>query len=122
MQMLREKRDFVAVAQPQLTSAFIALEGGDCHKPDSRLDHRAAQSRRPNNRRDLANHRRPARLLYANRMRKLLQERRICFSLTRSRSSALPAHRLLDLGSFLQLCQVLRMDQAAAADLNSGFA
>src|SRR3984957_15803008 len=46
-----------------------------------------AQGRRPNNRRDLANHRRPARLLHAYRMRQLLQECRICFSLTRSRSS-----------------------------------
>ena len=36
---------------------------------------------------DLANHRRPARLLHPDRMRKLLQKRRICFSLTRSRSS-----------------------------------
>jgi hypothetical protein len=39
----------------------------------------------------------------------------------RSRSG----HRLPmgpDLGSFLQLCQVLRMDQAAAAALSSGFA
>jgi hypothetical protein len=36
----------------------------------------------------------------------------------RSRSD----HRLPDLGSFLQLCQVLRMDQAAAATLSSGFA
>ena len=48
----------------------------------------APQSRRPNNRQDLANHRRPPRLLHPHRMRQLLQKRRICFSLTRSRSLA----------------------------------
>ena len=52
----------------------------------------APQSRRPNNRQDLANHRRPPRLLHPHRMRQLLQKRRICFSLTRSRSSPSP-HR-----------------------------
>jgi hypothetical protein len=34
------------------------------------------------------NHRRPARLLHPDRMRKLLQKRRIRFSLTRSRFSS----------------------------------
>ena len=48
----------------------------------------APQSRRPNNRQDLANHRRPPRLLHPHRMPQLLQKRRICFSLTRSRSRA----------------------------------
>ena len=48
----------------------------------------AAQGRRTNHRRDLANHRRPARLLHPERMRKLLQKRRIRFSLTRSRFRA----------------------------------
>src|ERR1700722_2621230 len=48
----------------------------------------AAQGRRPNHRRDLANHRRPARLLHPDRMRKLLHKRRIRFSLTRSRFKA----------------------------------
>src|ERR1700722_85334 len=47
----------------------------------------AAQGRRANHRRDLANHRRPARLLHPERMRKLLQKRRIRYSLTRSRFS-----------------------------------
>src|SRR3984957_3074715 len=48
----------------------------------------AAQGRRPNNRTDLANHRCVARLLHPDRMRKLLQKRRIRFSLTRSRFKA----------------------------------
>ena len=43
------------------------------------------KARRPNNRSDLANHRRAPRLLHPDRMRKRLQERRICFNLTRSR-------------------------------------
>ena len=51
-----------------------------------------AQGRRPDNRRDLANHRRPARLLHPDRMRKRLQERRICFNLTRSRFSGWPTN------------------------------
>jgi hypothetical protein len=42
MQVLREKRDFVAVGQPQLTFAFIAFEGGRCHKPNSPSDYRVA--------------------------------------------------------------------------------
>jgi hypothetical protein len=42
MQVLREKRDFVAVAQPQLTFAFVALECGGCHKPDSPFDYQVA--------------------------------------------------------------------------------
>jgi transposase len=46
----------------------------------------AAQGRRPNNRSDLANHRRAPRLLHPDRMRKLLQKLRICFSLSRSRA------------------------------------
>jgi hypothetical protein len=40
--VLVEERDFIAVGQPQLTFAFIALEGGGCHKPDSLFDHRMA--------------------------------------------------------------------------------
>ena len=58
----------------------------------------AAQGRRANKRTDLANHRRAAaRLLHPDRMRKLLHQRRIRFSLTRSRSKrhcALDASRL----------------------------
>jgi hypothetical protein len=42
MQVLREKRDFVAVGQPQLTLAFIAFEGGGCHKPNSPSDYQVA--------------------------------------------------------------------------------
>jgi hypothetical protein len=42
MQVLREKRDFVAVGQPELTFAFIALECGGCHKPDSPFDYEVA--------------------------------------------------------------------------------
>ena len=54
----------------------------------------APQSRRPNNRQDLANHRRPPRLLHPHRMPQLLQKRRICFSLTRSRSRTPPWRKL----------------------------
>jgi DDE superfamily endonuclease len=36
-----------------------------------------AQGRRPNDRSDLANHRRAARLLHSDRMRKLLHQRRL---------------------------------------------
>jgi hypothetical protein len=42
MQVLGEERDFVAVGQPQLTFAFIALEGGGCHKPNSLFDDEVA--------------------------------------------------------------------------------
>jgi hypothetical protein len=42
MQVLREKRDFVAVGQPQLTLAFIAFEGGGFHKPNSPSDYQVA--------------------------------------------------------------------------------
>ena len=60
---------------------------------------------RPNNRRHLANYRHPARLLYPDRMRKLLQKRRIRFSLTRPRSNgsrrmALPEFRRLGMPVF----------------------
>ena len=58
-----------------------------------------AQGRRPDNRRDLANHRRPARLLHPDRMRKRLQERRICFNLTRSRFSGWPTNLRIDLSN-----------------------
>jgi hypothetical protein len=42
MQVLGEERDFVAVGQPQLTFAFIALEGGGCHKPSAPFDQQVA--------------------------------------------------------------------------------
>jgi hypothetical protein len=42
MQVLGEERDFGAVGQPQLTFAFIALEGGGCHKPSPPFDHQVA--------------------------------------------------------------------------------
>jgi hypothetical protein len=42
MQVLREKRDLVAVRQPQLTFAFIALECGGCHKPSAPFDQQVA--------------------------------------------------------------------------------
>jgi hypothetical protein len=42
VRVLGEELDFVAVGQPQHTSASVALEGGRCHEPNPLFDYRVA--------------------------------------------------------------------------------